>query len=79
MVRLEKGFDFVWDDNFFIEARISKNSVTIKANKAGLLSLARHLQALAKDEIPNRYHFHLDESNALEDGSSEIIIEKSDA
>ena len=76
MTVLKDGFEFVWNDDFFIETKITDNSLTIKANKSGLLSLARHIQSLAQDEVPNHYHFHLDESNAFEDGSAEIIIEK---
>jgi hypothetical protein len=73
---LKNSFEFIWDDNFSIETKVVNDSLIIKANKAGLLSLARHLQALAQDNVPNHYHLHLDDSNAFEDGSVEIIIEK---
>ena len=46
----------------------------ISANREGLLSLAGQLKALAEG-MPGE-HIHYDESNALETGSSEMIIEK---
>ena len=51
-------------------------SVVVTANKAGLLSLAKQLLFLAQDEVPMGYHFHLDETNSLEQGSLELIIQK---
>ena len=50
--------------------------VTISANREGLLSLASHLIALAGSPAPD--HFHLDGYNALEDGSAELIVEKTE-
>ena len=44
------------------------------ANREGLLSLAKHLTALADGE-PGE-HVHYDEFNSLEEGSTEIIIER---
>jgi hypothetical protein len=48
--------------------------VTISANREGLLSLARHFQALAEG-VPGD-HIHYDEYNSLEEGSSALIIER---
>ena len=63
-----------WIDGFSIRVKAEKGAVLISANKAGLLSLANHLTMLA-EETPG-CHFHLDENNSLEDGSAELIIEK---
>ena len=52
-------------------------SAVISANRAGLLSLAGILSALA-DETPGA-HVHLDEYNALEDGSLPLIVGNSSA
>jgi len=52
------------------------NTAIIIANKEGLLSLANHLVNLAQDAIPKGSHIHFDDSNSLEDGSVELIIEK---
>lgn len=70
------GFKFDWQYGFTIDARITDNTVVIKANKEGLVSLARHLLSMSQEGIPSGYHFHLDETNSLEDGSCEIIVEK---
>lgn len=74
--RKEEGLKYVWDDNFVIESSIDNNTITIKANEAGLRSLARQLLTLAQPDIPSGYHMHYDDLNSLEDGSCELIIEK---
>ena len=64
-----------WQDGFTIKVNVeNENQVVISANKAGLLSLATQLKDLA-DEDKGR-HIHYDEYNSLEEGSSELIIEK---
>ncbi len=67
--------DISWEDNFFIRVGIQDGATVISANKAGLQSLIKQLQAL--EEEPPGSHIHLDEHNALEDGSTELIIERS--
>ncbi|KQO15410.1 Imm32 family immunity protein [Paenibacillus sp. Leaf72] len=74
--RKEEGIKFVWDDNFTIESSIEGSIITIKANEAGLRSLARQLLTLAQPEVPSGNHMHYDDLNSLEDGSCELIIEK---
>ena len=64
-----------WEDGFSIAVKVENDAVTISANKEGLLSLANHLRALAQDNTPGA-HFHLDEHNALEENSTELIVEK---
>ena len=49
------------------------NEVAIRANKSGLISLARHLLTLVQDSVPKHSHIHLDEYNSLEEGSAELI------
>ena len=66
--------EFHWVDGFEIAVAVEKDAVVISANREGLLSLANHLTALA--EAPSCDHFHLDAYNSLEDGSTELIIEK---
>lgn len=72
----EKGFKFEWEQGFEIESKLMNSEILISANKAGLISLAKHLLELAQDEIRPGYHLHLDENNSLEDGSLSIIIQK---
>ena len=64
-----------WTEGYTISVSVrNQNEVTISANREGLLSLAGQLKALAEG-MPGD-HIHYDESNALENGSSEMIIEK---
>jgi len=64
-----------WVDGFRIAVTSGRNhEVTLSANREGLLSLACQLKALAEG-MPGD-HIHYDESNSLEKGSLELIIER---
>ena len=65
-----------WTDGFEIKVRIENGAAVISANREGLLSLAEHLKSLAEE--PSGSHIHLDAYNSLEEGSSELILEKSE-
>ena len=56
--------------------RVDRDAVVISANREGLLSLAGQMAALANEETGS--HIHFDENNALETGSTELIIERVD-
>ena len=70
------GLRLGWVNVFEIKSNLSKDGMVIKANKEGLLSLANHLTNLAQADVPLGTHIHLDSLNSLEDGSDNIIIEK---
>ena len=72
----DDAIELIWDDNFKIKTSIPYDTITIEANREGLLSLARHLLLLAQEEVPNDSHFHLDDFNSLENNSVELIIAK---
>ena len=63
-----------WINGFEIKAVVENNEIVISANREGLLSFAKHLTALAHG-IPGD-HIHYDEDNSLEEGSAEMIIER---
>ena len=63
-----------WIDGFEIRTAVKCNNNVISANREGLLSLAKHLTALADGEPGD--HVHYDEFNSLEEGATEIIIER---
>lgn len=62
-----------WEEGFTISVSVYSDEVMISANRAGLLSLARQLTALANEE-PGA-HVHYDTYNSLEDGSKQLIVE----
>lgn len=64
---------FHWEDGFRISVAVDGGEAVVSANRAGLLSLANHLRALAEE--PPGSHMHLDEHNALEKNSAELIVE----
>ena len=63
-----------WTNGFIIKVAAKEDEAVISANREGLLSLAEHLRMLA-DEEPGA-HIHYDEYNSLEEGSTEMIIER---
>jgi hypothetical protein len=70
-----EGVPIDWEHGFSIAVESSAECV-IRANKAGLLSLARILLTLASDDAKPGDHVHLDDANSLEDGSIELVIER---
>lgn len=73
----ERGLVYKWENGFEIKSVTNNEVIIITANKAGLISLANHLLNLEQDNVPAGNHLHLDEYNSLEEGSNELIIEKS--
>ena len=63
-----------WVDGYSISVIGDHKAVTISANREGMLSLARQLAALA--EAAPGDHIHYDDSNSLEEGSAELIVER---
>lgn len=71
-----RGVVLDWDPGYEVSMHVRGNEVTLQANQAGLRSLARHFLTLALDDVPVHAHVHLDSSNSLEDGSGQLIIER---
>lgn len=65
--------ELTWESGFCISTSVRGSETTISANRAGLVSLANNLLMLANGRPGD--HFHLDEYNSLEDGSTELVIE----
>ena len=63
-----------WMDGFEIKAVVENGEIVISANREGMLSLAKQLESLANG-VPGD-HIHYDEHNSLEEGSTELIIER---
>ncbi len=63
-----------WVNGFEIRVKTENGTTVISANKEGLLSLAQQFITLAEG-MPGD-HIHYDEHNSLEEGSSEMIVER---
>ena len=63
-----------WVEGFKIRTTIENGEIVISANREGLLSLARQFTELAEGMSGD--HIHYDEYNSLEEGSTELIVEK---
>ena len=72
----ELGLQSSWEPGFEIAVKVTQSEAVISANKQGLISLAKQLLILAQDEVPKGSHFHLDETNTLEQESISLILEK---
>ncbi len=64
-----------WVEGYKIHVTIDNGAAVITANREGLLSLATQLAMMAT-EAPGT-HIHYDDHTSLEEGSAELIIEKS--
>ncbi|MEY9889903.1 hypothetical protein ABIA35_000058 [Catenulispora sp. MAP12-49] len=67
---------FAWAEGFRIEVDASAGEVVVRANSAGLVSLAQHCLTLAQAAVPAGSHLHLTDSVELEPGSGDLIIER---
>ena len=72
----QRGLETEWEDGFVISLEPVNGAILLRANAAGLTSLARHFLTLAQATVPAGSHIHYDDSNSLETGSRELIIEK---
>ena len=70
------GLRLEWSPGFEIEVQARSREIVIKANRAGLISLAQHMLTLAEDYVPRGTHVHLDASRELEDASMDLVIER---
>ena len=64
-----------WVEGYEICVTIDNGAAVITANREGLLSLATQLAMMATEASGT--HIHYDDHNSLEEGSAEMIIEKS--
>ncbi|MFC8829433.1 hypothetical protein ACFT9I_29270 [Streptomyces sp. NPDC057137] len=73
--RVGEGLHFAWDDDFEIELTVRSAEVVIKANRAGLTSLARHLLTLAQQGVHGGSHIHLTADQEIE-SEIDLILER---
>ena len=72
--RQGKNMKIEWLDGCKISVNTDDEEVIISANREGLLSLSGQLRALAEGAPGD--HIHYDAYNSLEEGSSEMIIQR---
>ena len=70
------GLHLEWSHGFEISVMESQGEIIIRANEAGLVSLAQHLLTLAEDAVPAGSHIHMDASRELEEGSLDLVLER---
>jgi hypothetical protein len=73
-----RGLSFEWDEGFEIGVEVlSSSEILVTANRAGLISLARHLLTLSQDGIASGRHLYLTADQELE-SSVNLILERRD-
>ena len=72
----EQGVHINWVEEFEISLNSKNGTSWLRANRQGLVSLARLFLTLAEAEVRSGTHIHLDQFNSLEEGSDEFIIER---
>jgi hypothetical protein len=70
------GITVDWERGFEIDLRVVEGEVLLRANPAGLVSLAKQLLTLAQQGVPAGSHIHYDPGEELEDDSVPLILER---
>lgn len=68
------GLKREWERDFRLEVAVEGREVTIRANRAGLVSLAKQLLTMAQEHVPSGCHLHYEAGTALEDDSHDLVI-----
>jgi len=71
---LNEGLRYEWDFGFEISLELVESEVVLRGNRAGLISLARHLLTLAQEEINPGTHLHLTAGQEI-DSDFDLILE----
>lgn len=69
------AIDVIWEKGAHIEPGYEDNQILIRANREGLLSLAKQMIYLAVNEVAGGSHVHYD-SYFLGDTPLELVLEK---
>jgi hypothetical protein len=72
-----EGMRFVWDPGYEIAIAVTGSEISIRANRAGLVSLARHLLTLAQESARVGSHVHLTAGQEI-DSEFDLILELSE-
>jgi hypothetical protein len=72
----DTGIKVEWEAGFWIDLRVVDGDVLLRANPAGLVSLAKQLLTLAQQGVPAGSHIHYDAGEELEDDSVPLILER---
>jgi hypothetical protein len=67
-----------WEPDYRLSVTVDDGEVRIRANRDGLVSLAKHLLTLAQDGVPSGSHVHYDPGGSLEDDSTPLVVERAE-
>ncbi|MFD9737569.1 hypothetical protein [Umezawaea sp. NPDC059074] len=69
-----EGLQYEWDFGFEIALEVVESEVVLRGNRAGLISLARHLLTLAQEDVSPGTHLHLAAGQEI-DSAFGLILE----
>lgn len=72
----DKGIPLEWGEDCILQAECKEDGIHIQANRNGLIEFAKHLLALAQEDVPEWYHIHYDDWGMLQKGSTKLTIKK---
>jgi hypothetical protein len=72
----ETGLQLGWQPGSVIRVSVTHGVPVITANSTGLETLANHFLTLAQPDVAAGTHIHYDDWVGLEEGSSELIVDK---
>ena len=71
-----RGTDVIWEDDADYDLSVSGDSVVLRANRSGFISLARQMLYFAYQELPKGSHVHYDEFFTGRPHEYELIVEE---
>lgn len=72
----QQGFRLEYEDEYTIETQIEGGVIIVKADRGGLVTLARLLLTLAQPSVPVGYYADLDDWSGLQAGSCRLTFVK---
>ena len=71
------ALDVIWEENSNYSLSVEENGVVLRANKQGLISLAKQMIYMAYNNLPTGSHVHYDSFfTKLNNEGVELVIEK---
>lgn len=70
------ALDVIWEDNASYTAEVFENDILIKANRQGLISMAKQMLYMAYNDLPLGSHIHYNKFFTKTESKYDLIIEK---
>lgn len=72
------AMDVIWQDNSYYSTEVFDDEILIKANSAGLISIAKQMLYMAYNDLSKGSHVHYDRFFTKMNNKYSLIIEKTE-